>query len=92
MQPLILIIDVDWDQKSFEGKRRHKLKIGTRSVHVGSREKIGELRNKNRADAFLMPVFHLATLFAEFIVGISERNLEEILTIILLKSPFILTS
>ena len=27
----------------------------------------------------------------EFIVGISERNLDEILTIILLKSPYILT-
>ena len=32
----------------------NNLKIGTRSVHVGSREKIGELRNKNRANAFLM--------------------------------------
>ena len=40
----------------------------------------------------IKPVFHLATLFAEFIVGISELNLDEILTIILLKSPFILTN
>ena len=40
----------------------------------------------------IKPVFHLATLFAEFIVGISERDLDEILTIILLKSPFILTN
>ena len=70
-------------------------KLGTCSVHVGSREKIGELRNKNRAMPFLClikPVFHLVTLFAEFIVGISKRNLDEILTIILLKSPFILTN
>ena len=71
-------------------------KIGTRSVHVGSREKIGELRNTNWGNTFVMPykkpVFHLATLFAEFTVGISERNLDEILAIILLKSPFILTN
>ena len=35
--------------------RSLKSKIGTRSVHVGSREKIDELRNKNRANTFLMP-------------------------------------
>ena len=48
---------------------------------MGSREKIGGLRNKNRASAFLMPYkacTHLATLFAEFIVGICELNLDEI--------------
>ena len=31
------------------------IKIGTRSVHVGSREKIGEFRTKNQGNAFLMP-------------------------------------
>ena len=30
----------------------------------------------------IKPVFHLATLFAEFIVGISELNLDKILTTI----------